>query len=64
VELELMHSDTRLRWPAHVYFRVGKEDEEGALLGQQGFLEYFTAVFQGDECVLDLEVNPNLPQRA
>jgi hypothetical protein len=63
VELELIHPDARLRWLAHVYFRVGQEDEEVALLGQQGFLEFFTAAFQGDECVLDLEPNPHLPQR-
>ena len=63
VELELIHSDATLRWLAHVYFRVGKEDEEGALLGQEGFLEYFTAAFCGDESVLDLEPNRYLPQR-
>lgn len=61
VELELVHSDAQIRWFAHIYFRDGEEDEESALLGQQGFLEYFTAVFHGDECVLDLEPNPSLP---
>ena len=56
VKLELLHPDARLRWLAHVYFRAGLEDgEEAALLGQEGFLEFFTAVFYGDDCVLDLE---------
>jgi hypothetical protein len=64
VELELARADGRLRWPAHVYFLTAGTDEETIIRGQQGFLDYFTATFMGEECVLDLEPNSYLPRFA
>jgi predicted aspartyl protease len=60
VELELVALGERLRWKTQAYFAVGAE-EESLILGHQGFLEYFTATFKGDEFALDLEANPYLP---
>jgi hypothetical protein len=37
-------------------------EEETVILGHQGFLDYFTATFIGEECVLDLEPNSYLPR--
>jgi predicted aspartyl protease len=62
VELELVYAEAKLRWLAHVYFVAGTE-EETILLGQQGFLEFFTATFIGDECVLELQPNSYLLPR-
>jgi hypothetical protein len=64
VELELVHADGRLRWLAHVYFLAGNMEEETIILGHQGFLDYFTATFMGEQCVLELEPNSYLPQLA
>ena len=62
VELELVHADARLRWLARVYFLAGDADEETLILGHQGFLDYFTATFIGEECALELEPNAYLPR--
>jgi hypothetical protein len=62
VELELVHSDGRLRWLARVYFLAGSADEETLILGREGFLDYFTATFIGEECVVDLVPNSYLPR--
>ena len=62
VELELVHADGRLRWLAHVHFLAGGSDEASVVLGHQGFLEFFTAKFSGEECALDLEPNAYLPR--
>lgn len=56
-----MHSDGRLRWLARVYFLAGSADEETLILGREGFLDYFTATFIGEECVVDLVPNSYLP---
>jgi len=63
VEVELVHSDAPLRWTAQVFFMSMGADDETVVLGHQGFLEYFTAMFIGDECVLDLVPNADLPKR-
>ena len=39
-------------------------DEETIILGHQGFLDYFTATFIGEECALELEPNSYLPSTA
>ncbi len=50
IEIELVHPDEILRWFARVYF-VGEDTaKECLILGHQGFLDYFTAVFMGEEC--------------
>jgi hypothetical protein len=64
VVLELAQSDERLRWLAHVYFLAGRTNEETMILGHQGFLDYFTATFNGEDCVLTLEPNSLLPRSA
>ncbi len=62
VELELVHADGALRWFARVYFLGGGAEEETLVLGHQGFLDYFTATFIGEDYALDLEPNSHLPQ--
>jgi hypothetical protein len=59
VELELVHPAKSLQWPARVFFLA--EGEETLILGHQGFLDYFTATFIGEECALDLQPNSYLP---
>jgi predicted aspartyl protease len=61
VDLELADDEHSLRWPAHVYFAEVSEEKETALLGHQGFLDFFTATFDGEECVLELEPNSDFP---
>lgn len=61
VELELAEGDERLRWPARVYFTAADAHDETIILGRQGFLDYFTATFDGEACVLDLQANSYLP---
>jgi hypothetical protein len=62
VELELVHLGERLRWLVRVYFAADDADGQTLILGHQGFLEYFTATFIGEECALDLEPNSYLPR--
>jgi len=62
VDLELIHADGPLRWRARVYFLADPADEEALILGHQGFLDYFTATFVGEECVLELVPNSYLPR--
>lgn len=61
VELELMHADGDLRWSARVFFVADDTNQETLILGHQGFLDYFTATFDGENCVLELKPNPHLP---
>jgi len=61
VELELIHAQGNLRWLARVYFVADEAAEPTVILGHQGFLDYFTATFRGEECALDLEPNSYLP---
>ncbi|MGD0653297.1 MAG: aspartyl protease family protein [Thermoguttaceae bacterium] len=64
VKLELVHPDETLRWLARVYFAAGDADKETLILGHQGFLDYFTAIFMGEDCALDLQANAYLPRIA
>ena len=64
VELELVHADETLRWLTRVFFVAGDTEKETLILGHQGFLDYFTAMFIGEECVLDLKANAFLPRIA
>ncbi len=61
VGLELVHPAESLRWLARVYFVAAGEDDT-LILGHDGFLEYFTATFLGEGCVLELEPNRYLPE--
>jgi hypothetical protein len=54
IELELVHPTESLRWLARIYFFAGGDDTETLILGHQGFLDYFTATFKGEDCSLDL----------
>lgn len=63
VELELPFDDGSLRWPAHVFFcEPNEESQETPILGHQGFLDFFTATFIGEECALELTPNADLPR--
>ena len=64
VELELLHPESTLRWLARVYFFAKGVEDETLILGHQGFLDYFTATFRGEEYALDLEPNAYLPKVA
>jgi hypothetical protein len=64
VELELVHPDETLRWLARVYFVAEDAEKETLILGHQGFLDYFIAMFIGEECALDLQANSYLPRIA
>ena len=62
VVLELTQEDTSIRWRARLYFAEFPNDSEKAvILGQEGFLDYFTATFIGEDCVLVLEPNKSIP---
>ena len=61
VELEVVHPDGNLRWLARVYFVSDDASQETLILGHQGFLDYFTASFDGEECTLELEPNRHVP---
>ena len=64
LELELLHPDGSLRWLARVYFFEKGGDDETLILGHQGFLDFFTATFDGEKCDLDLVANAYLPRIA
>ncbi|HEY3966669.1 MAG TPA: hypothetical protein VGM05_19055 [Planctomycetaceae bacterium] len=50
------------RWQAHVqFFEFPSPDEESLILGHSGFLDYFTAVFDGEQEILTLTPNGDLP---
>jgi hypothetical protein len=57
VELELATQSRRLRWPVTVAFLDGAH---GAILGHAGFLEYFTASFNGERRHVTLRPNTRL----
>jgi len=61
VKLELGRPDGSLRWLSRVYFVPDDASQEALILGHQGFLDYFTASFDGDECALELTPNRHLP---
>jgi hypothetical protein len=61
VEPELGRPDGNLRWLSRVYFAPDDASQETLILGHQGFLDYFTASFNGDECTLELTPNRHLP---
>ena len=63
VELELEEESERVRWSARVLFHdfLNPEDET-LILGHAGFLDYFSALFDGEQGQLSLDPNSTLPQ--
>jgi len=62
VELEFSQDVETLRWRARVqFFGFADAQPETLVVGHQGFLDYFTAVFDGEQAVLDLQPNPEIP---
>ena len=64
IELELIHPGGNLSWTAHVFFFAEESDEETVIAGRDGFLEYFTATFIGDEFALGWNRMHICPQTA
>lgn len=63
VLLELADETALLRWPAAVLFHdFHSGSEESIVLGHAGFLEYFSATFDGYEGSLSLVPNADFPQ--
>lgn len=62
VAFELRSADEFIHWKADVYFHDFPPGEvETAILGHAGFLDYFTATFDGLEGILTLLPNEELP---
>lgn len=61
VVLELHQDGNVIRWAARLYF-ADVPNEKVVVLGHEGFLDYFTATFIGEDCVLDLEPNNSIPR--
>jgi hypothetical protein len=62
VALEISQRDTVVRWRARVYFADFPDDTEKAVIpGHEGFLDYFTATFDGEDCVVALKPNDSIP---
>jgi hypothetical protein len=63
--LRLEAESTILTWETAVYFfDFPSADEETLILGHAGFLEYFTATFDGKAAELTLVANDDLPTLA
>ncbi|MGO8750076.1 MAG: aspartyl protease family protein [Thermoguttaceae bacterium] len=62
VVLELSQAGVTIRWQGRLHFADFPGDTEKAvILGHEGFLDYFTATFDGAECSLELEPNDSIP---
>jgi hypothetical protein len=62
VVLEVWQHAVVIRWRTRLYFADFPGDTERAvILGHEGFLDYFTATFDGEDCVLALEPNHSIP---
>lgn len=62
VTLQIEADGESLRWSTPIYFfDFPKHHDETAILGHAGFLDYFTAVFDGKEGTLALLPNDDLP---
>src|SRR3989344_3423161 len=64
ITLELRQGQDYYHWTTAIGFAsVTGSMHEGALLGHEGFLEYFTATFDGKKRELSLKPNSRLPKR-
>jgi hypothetical protein len=62
VRLGLQSEDEVCHWRTRVlFFDFPHPDDEAVVLGQAGFLEYFTATFDGQRKTLQLAANDQLP---
>jgi hypothetical protein len=61
VEMEVAQDDQAWRWPVEVGFLVGDDDPPIAYLGQSGFLEHFTTVFDTDQWIVQLVPHQRFP---
>ena len=62
VELELSQDETSLRWRARVqFFDFPDAQSEALIVGHEGFLDFFTAIFDGEQTTLDLRPNGDIP---
>jgi Predicted aspartyl protease len=62
VELEVINDGRRLAWRTVVWFYDAPDtDKESVVFGHAGFLDYFTATFDGLNAILTLEPNAELP---
>jgi hypothetical protein len=62
VELQISDEQTSLRWHARVHFFDFPDAElETLVVGHQGFLDFFTAVFDGAQMTVDLDSNEDIP---
>ncbi len=62
VVLQLVVDDETLRWPTEVcFYDFPLRKYETVVLGHAGFLDYFTASFDGKNSVLSLTPNDDLP---
>jgi len=63
VTLALSDGEDQVRWTTDVLCcRFARPEDEMVILGYQGFLEYFTATFDGENCELELVPNARLPR--
>ena len=62
VVLELKDDGSSVRWQARVFFaEMNADSEDAVILGHQGFLDFFTATFDGEDCSVELDPNLILP---
>lgn len=62
VDFEIVAESQIVRWKTIVGFvEFGASDDEVIVLGHGGCLEYFTAIFDGENAVLEMTANPLLP---
>lgn len=62
VELKLTGESEEITWKTMVnFFDFGSTGDQTAILGRAGFLDFFTATFDGYEAALTLLPNPDLP---
>ncbi len=62
VELEIAAQNKTVRWKSTVGFvEFGSSDDEVIILGHGGCLDYFTAIFDGENAELELVSNSLLP---
>jgi len=60
--LQLEADGKVIRWPSELlFFDFPNIEDETVILGHAGFLDYFTATFDGEMGVLDLVANDDLP---
>jgi hypothetical protein len=64
VKLAIDHDKSRLEWPTRVYFNHSDHHKDFLLLGQMGFLEFFTVTFIGGEFAFELHPNEFLPSNS